>query len=107
MKVAVAVVLLEVMELITIANGSTRRLIRLINDILDLRKIEAGKMELSIGDVDPSNVLNLSVDGLKSMAEAASVQIRIDCRAESQMVGDEDRLVHRRTIRRMADPLFW
>jgi CheY-like chemotaxis protein/anti-sigma regulatory factor (Ser/Thr protein kinase) len=83
----------EVLELVTIANGSTRRLIRLINDILDLRKIEAGKMELNIGNVDPNQVLSFTVDGLRSMAEQASVEVKVDCRAESQIVGDEDRLV--------------
>ena len=48
-------------ELARIARQNADRLIRLINDILDLEKIEAGKVQLQIAALDPVDVMESTV----------------------------------------------
>ncbi len=62
-------------KILTIAISSTERLIRLINDILDLERIQAGEILLQ---KKPCNVLDLctqAIDSLDSMASQSGIQI--------------------------------
>ena len=48
----------EEKEFINNALESSKHLLRLINDILDISKIEAGKMTLDLEEIDPEKILN-------------------------------------------------
>ncbi len=56
---------------------SGKHLLSLINDILDLSKIEAGKMELELEPVNVSDMLRNSISIIKEKAVAH--RIRLDC----------------------------
>jgi signal transduction histidine kinase len=45
-----------------------KQLLRLINDVLDLSKIEAGRMELALGDYSVEDVVNTVKSSLRSLA---------------------------------------
>jgi two-component system, sensor histidine kinase and response regulator len=66
----------EALELVLIARSSTDRLIRLINDMLDLKKIEAGKMDLHPTIIDVSELVWMTVQSLTGMAADARVVLR-------------------------------
>jgi PAS domain S-box-containing protein len=83
----------EALELVNIANSSTKRLIRLINDILDLRKIEAGKMELEVSICEAKEIVETSVVGLQSMAAEAGVSVSFACESGVRLRADYDRLI--------------
>ncbi|MRG95922.1 GAF domain-containing sensor histidine kinase [Polyangium spumosum] len=80
------------MELVQIARTNTDRLVRLVNDILDLEKIVAGKLELHPKRVDVRRLVSGLVDSLGPVASEARVELFVDVRGEIEVVVDEDRI---------------
>lgn len=83
----------DALELVTIARLSCDRLIRLINDILDLRKIEAGKLELKLESLDSEAMVRATADSLRGMCEEYGVSITVHVDDKRPVHGDHDRVV--------------
>ncbi|HXA17393.1 MAG TPA: ATP-binding protein [Thermoanaerobaculia bacterium] len=79
-------------RMLEIAVTNTDRLVRLINDILDLERIESGKVELTRGTVDAQVVLDQAREGLQSIADQAGIQIVTEP-ATGSLWGDSDRVI--------------
>ena len=62
-------------ELLTIAVNNTDRLIRLISDILDLEKIESGKMELRISSFQVDELLDRAIEEMRGLAAEGGIEI--------------------------------
>jgi PAS domain S-box-containing protein len=70
--------------------GSGQHLLSLINDILDLAKVEAGKMELELSIFDLRQVLEGSLVMVKERAQTHGVRLGLDIDpALSSLLGDE------------------
>jgi signal transduction histidine kinase len=54
---------------------SSRRLLDLINDILDLSRIESGSLEVYWAPMEPHKVIRDSVDSLRSLADAKGIYL--------------------------------
>jgi PAS domain S-box-containing protein len=78
-------------DLILTAKSSTERLGRLINDILDLRKVENGQMDLNITSVDSTDLVNNAVDAMRGMAQDRAVSLWTDCSHRCILTVDMDR----------------
>jgi len=65
-------------RLLSIINDETDRLARLINDILDLTKIEAGKLSWHVTRVSLSEIIQNSVTSMQSLADNKSLSIIMD-----------------------------
>ncbi len=59
-------------------SGSGEHLLSLINDILDLSKIEAGRMELDVEDIDLPTLLNGSIAIVRERAHAQNLRLVVD-----------------------------
>ncbi|WP_107667720.1 GAF domain-containing protein [Cyanothece sp. BG0011] len=70
------------------------RLTKLVNDFLDMTKIESGKITLNLFPVKPSTVLNWAIASNTPLFEASSVELREDFSEDlPTILGDEDRLI--------------
>jgi signal transduction histidine kinase/CheY-like chemotaxis protein len=74
--------------------SSGQTLLALINDILDLSKVEAGRMELEIVEFDPLATVNEVVSLLAVRAEAKGLQLKLEAAPAlpSQVRGDPSRI---------------
>ncbi len=80
-------------DLVRIARSNTDRLVRLINDILDLDKMEAGRVQLRRRSLDPKALVQHVCQEMTGYAEQASVEIELECHDNPKINGDHDRLV--------------
>jgi PAS domain S-box-containing protein len=81
------------LKMVQIARSECDRLIRLINDILDLQKIEAGMVELKRSNIDTSRLIERAVEGLRGMAHTLNISL-VAIVDTSQIVNcDEDRII--------------
>ena len=85
----------EVREMIDIARRNSDRLVRLINDLLDIQKLEAGKMTLNRQPVNLQEMLLRSLEANEGYATKYRVQYAFENSADSErvVVVDEDRIL--------------
>ncbi len=72
--------------------ASGRHLLSLINDVLDLSKIEAGHMVLSPEDVDPERAVAEACAIIQAPARRKRIAIRQDVQTNSGLVADSGKL---------------
>jgi signal transduction histidine kinase len=81
-------------EFLSIINEESERLTRLINDILDLSKIEAGKAEWQIQPISVSELADYVVKLFQSVAMEKNLPLRVDIPRGLPLVhGDWDQLL--------------
>ncbi len=64
-------------SLITIANNNSKRLVHLINDILDIEKISEGKMQFDFAVTDLTPLVKQSLEENKGYAEKLNVRFKL------------------------------
>ncbi len=73
------------------AEGHVDQLIMLINDLLDLEKLEAGKLEMAKAKVVLEDVIDAALDSVYSLAEVLKVAVMFEG-CEVDVVADSERL---------------
>jgi PAS domain S-box-containing protein len=79
-------------NLLRIASTNSDRLVRLINDILDLERIQSGREPLAFRPVKLAEIVHTAIDGMAPVAEAAGVQLIHDT-TKVEIAADPDRLL--------------
>ena len=78
-------------QMVDIAAHNTDRLVRLINDILDIERLNSGKVALELQDCDVAALAGRSLEVMRSMANAAGVRLTLQARPAVHLV-DPDRI---------------
>ncbi len=79
--------------LLDLALQNCERLIRLVNDILDVSNIEAGQIRLNRQPCDVTAIVHAGIDSVTTMARAASVRFVVESAGRLSVDADADRLV--------------
>jgi len=81
-------------HLVDISLKNTDRLIRLINNILDISKMEAGHIHLDLALHRPVDFVEMAVEGIKGFAESRTIAIESEVAPDTPEVRvDFDRMV--------------
>ena len=79
-------------SLLRIALTNSDRLVRLINDILDLERIQSGREPLAFRPIQLSDVVRQAIGDMQPVAEAAGVQLIHDT-TKAEIDADPDRIL--------------
>jgi len=81
------------LRLLTIAQSNSARLVRLINDILDIEKIESGQLVFNFKRVDVRALIEQVIEANHGYADGFGVHVRLEPDATaSEVPADADRL---------------
>jgi len=84
----------RVAELVTVAHRNSNRLLRLINNLLDLQKLAAGKISYHITSIDARNLIEEAVRGIRSFADSLGIRLEIiEVTSGIRILADRDHLI--------------
>ena len=81
----------EQLKQMTMVQSSARHLLSLINDVLDISKIEAGQLELSITSFDLKPSIEKMVKLVSPLAEKKGIDLRLEAGEDVAMVNTDQR----------------
>lgn len=76
-------------QMLSMALSNTERLIRLVNDILDLERLTSGRIELNLEPCPLEELMTLAVNGVESIALEANVTIQVTPAAATVLVAPD------------------
>lgn len=80
-------------RLVSIAHSNGQRLVRLVNDILDIEKIDSGNMVFTFKRVNARSVVEHVIESSRAYANELGVNVRLDSESvPSEVRADPDRL---------------
>ena len=80
-------------EYVSVIDRNARHLLELINDVLDLSRIEAGHLDLTFGPFDAQDVAQQAVDTLRQLAEGKGLKLSLSCEGATALHSDRERLL--------------
>ncbi|MFM9842352.1 MAG: ATP-binding protein [Dongiaceae bacterium] len=85
--------------------ASGTHLLNVINDILDLSRVEAGRLQLDEEEVDLKEVVEDSLDIVRPMVEASKLTLSVTCDAGLPLVRADARLVRQVLLNLMSNAI--
>jgi PAS domain S-box-containing protein len=80
-------------RLLAIAHTNSQRLVRLINDILDIEKLESGRVVFNLSRVAVRTLVEHAIEDNRGFAESYGVHVRLDVASvDADVNADPDRL---------------
>jgi PAS domain S-box-containing protein len=82
----------EASEMLRTAVSNTDRLVRLVNDILDIERIDSGRVDVELETVSAATLVEQALQVVQGVADEAGVELRNRVGAV-EVVADSDRIV--------------
>jgi PAS domain S-box-containing protein len=82
----------DAQRMLTIAANNTDRLVRLINDILDIERIESGKVTMTKQSCNVADLMTQSIAVIQEMADQAEIRLEVEP-ISVQVWADSDRII--------------
>jgi len=80
-------------RLLVIAHNNSQRLVRLVNDILDIEKIESGRVVFNLSRVEVRPLVEHAIESNRGFADGYGVHVRLDTASvDGEVNADPDRL---------------
>jgi PAS domain S-box-containing protein len=83
----------EATSMVALAVTNTDRLVRLINDILDIERMDAGRVELELAPVKASGLVENAIQIVQMTATQAKVRLSADVQEDLTVSVDSDRIL--------------
>src|SRR3984957_13930548 len=83
----------EATNMVALAVTNTDRLVRLINDILDIERMDAGRMELELAPIKSSEIIDNAIQVVEMTAAQARVTLTVDVQEDLAVNVDVDSIV--------------
>lgn len=80
-------------ELVTLSAQSSERLVRLVNDVLDLERMTSGRMQYKVEPCLLSPLAMQAIRDVQPLAEAKEVKLLLEAAEPLTVLGDHDRLL--------------
>jgi signal transduction histidine kinase len=82
----------ESRRFLDVVDRNSKRLLRLVSDLLFVAQIESGRLTLELGEAKLQTIAEESVQALRPAAEAGSIELRLDSAPVPALQGDPARL---------------
>ncbi|MGI0494327.1 PAS domain-containing sensor histidine kinase [Alkalinema pantanalense CENA528] len=82
----------EAKQMLTIAASNTDRLVRMINDVLDMERIKSGEIAMNRQPCNIEEIVQQSIAVMQTMAQQAGIQLRVSSMS-AMVLADRDRLI--------------
>ncbi|UCH79687.1 MAG: DUF3365 domain-containing protein [Nitrospiraceae bacterium] len=82
----------EIMEFLNVLKNNADRLTHMVNDTLDLERLESGMFDLHIDHVDMISLIKEVIISVQSLTEERNITFRIIAEPEIIISADEDRI---------------
>ena len=83
----------EAKDMVSLAVSNTDRLVKLVNDVLDIERMGAGRMELELAPVSASSLVRNAMQIVQMTATEAKVTLRADLGTQPTVLANADAIV--------------
>jgi PAS domain S-box-containing protein len=90
---------------LSMVQGSSRHLLALINDVLDISKIEAGELKVYLKNFDLREVVDKVVQSMLPLAEQKKLELLVDVASDVQHIYSDSRRVEQVLINLVANAI--
>jgi signal transduction histidine kinase len=82
----------EIMSFITVIRKNAGRLVRMVNDTLDLERIESGALDMHFSQIAILNLIKEVITTFQSITNEKKITFRVIASPETVVLADEDRI---------------
>ena len=93
----------EMRSYIQDARTSTHRLIELVNDLLDVSRLERGKLQITLRELDLAEMTRDIVDEIKPLSDEKKLSLSIDAEADLPMVQGDAQLMRQAILNMISN----